>query len=212
MCGRYEIRDGKQIFVRYPVKTHLPDNQMPLPNLNVAPTNTNPVLLTDYELRFMRWGLVPPWAKDLSISTKMINARAETVSEKASFKKPLRERRCLVPMSAYYEWKAEGSKKQPYRIAVAQEEMFSVAGLYEIWHRGQPDELFTYTIITTSATQSTLAVHDRMPVILHQADEATWLNPDITEPELLLPLLVPYPADAMIVAPTDRDLRIRRAS
>lgn len=103
MCGRYEIVDGTRIFVRFKVANTVPGVHNMLPNLDVRPTQQVPALVTDHQLQLMRWGLVPTWAKDASIGTKMINARAEGIADKPSFKRPLRTQRCLLPSSAFFE-------------------------------------------------------------------------------------------------------------
>jgi hypothetical protein len=114
MCGRYEIVDGKRIFVRFKVANTTPEM---LSNLDVRPTQQVPVLLTDHQLTLLRWGLLPPWAKDESEGSKMINARAEGIAEKRSFKRPLRTQRCLLPASAFFEWQGAKGSKVKYRIA-----------------------------------------------------------------------------------------------
>jgi putative SOS response-associated peptidase YedK len=145
----------------------------------------------------MRWGLVPAWADDLKIGSRMINARSETVTEKASFKTLLRKSRCLVPASGFYEWKKHAGGKTPYFFGLKGGEPFAFAGLWTVWHTGREDELRSFTIITTGANELMSPVHDRMPVILHEKDEARWLDPMLSKPEDLLPLLAPYPSERM---------------
>ncbi|MEI6477577.1 MAG: SOS response-associated peptidase family protein [bacterium] len=147
-------------------------------------------------LELMKWGLVPVWASDEKIGYKMINARAETVHEKNSFKKSFEKRRCLVPITGYYEWKKVGSGKQPYYFRLREEEYFALAGLTAEWHNKEGKELQTYTIITTAPNPLAAEVHDRMPVILHRKDEAVWLDPEAPLAHLQS-LLIPYEAKSM---------------
>lgn len=202
MCGRYAfivVGDGS-LQRRFSLEELLP--AVP-PRYNVAPTQTLPVIVrqSPNHIAMMRWGLISSWAKDASIGARMINARAETVAEKAAFRTPLRSHRCLVPASGFYEWKREGTSKQPYFIHLKDEPLFAFAGLYDRWRDPQGQDVWSYTIITTAANAITAPVHDRMPVILRREDEDKWLSPDNTEPEHLLPLLRPYPADAMEAYP-----------
>src|SRR5262249_29438354 len=188
MCGRYEIIDGKRIFVRFKVANTTPEM---LSNLDVRPTQQVPVLLTDHQLTLMRWGLLPPWAKDASEGSKMINARAEGIEEKRSYKRPLRTQRCLLPASAFFEWQAvtgvKGAKraKVKYRIARKDGDMFGLAGLYDVWTSPAGDRLTTCTIITTTPNKAVQPIHDRMPVILLPEDEVAWLDPDMSVVEAI---------------------------
>ena len=150
----------------------------------------------------MRWGLVPSWAKDLSIGSRMINARAETVAEKPAFRQAFRERRCLIMADGFYEWRTTGRSKQPYHITHRDKAPFGFAGLWDRWQPpggGQPIE--SCTIITTAANELVAEYHDRMPVILDLADYDLWLDPTVHEPQRLLPLLKPYPASKMVAYP-----------
>jgi putative SOS response-associated peptidase YedK len=205
MCGRYALvvaGDGS-LQRRFSLEELLDD---PAPRFNVAPTQTLPVVVrhSPNHLETMRWGLIPSWAKDPSVGNRMINARAETVAEKPAFRRPFRSRRCLVPASGFFEWKREGTGKQPYFIHLTDEPLFAFAGLYDIWHDPQGQEVRSYTILTTDANDLMAPIHDRMPVILAREDEDDWLDPDIREPERLLPLLRPYPARAMEAYPVSR--------
>jgi putative SOS response-associated peptidase YedK len=203
MCGRYELVDGKRIFVRFPVSNKtpvLPDNT------DIRPTQQVLVLQADHVLSLMRWGLVPSWAKDPSIGTKMINARAEGIAEKPSFKRPLRFQRCILPASGFFEWQGAPGTKTKYRIARKDGELFGFAGLYDTWTSPAGERLSTCTIITTTPNRVLAPIHNRMPVILMPEDEEEWLNPDLSEPEELARMLTPYPdelleATAMTAAP-----------
>lgn len=202
MCGRFTLKTPGKDLAR-----HFEVAQAPAltARYNIAPTQpvaTVLVLTGDREFRLMRWGLVPSWAKDPSIGNRMINARAETVADKPAFRKALRERRCLVVADGFYEWDQKGPVKQPYHVARADDAPLAFAGL---WDRWQPPEggppVESCTIITTRANEVVGAFHERMPVILDPADYSRWLDPNIHDVELLLPLLKPYPAGKMVANP-----------
>ncbi|HEV8190185.1 MAG TPA: SOS response-associated peptidase [Ktedonobacterales bacterium] len=203
MCGRYEIVDGKRIFVRFKVATTSAAQtravQELLPNLDVRPSEQVPVILPDHELRLMRWGLVPYWAKDEKIGYSTFNAREEGIERKASFKRPLRSQRILIPASAFFEWQGKKGHKTKYRIARRDGDLIGFAGLYDIWTAPGGDELTSCTIITTLPNKELQPIHDRMPVILLPEDEDEWLNPDRTEPEDILPYLKSYPDGLLTV-------------
>jgi len=132
----------------------------------------------------MRWGLISHWAKDESIGYKMINARAETITEKPSYRGLIRSKRCIVPASGFYEWQDTGGKgKQPYYIHADAGEYLPFAGLYDIWKIPEGMEIYSFTIITTQPTVNLQAIHNRMPVILEPDAEDVWLNPDVTDPQ-----------------------------
>lgn len=200
MCGRYTLIEVNGLQRRFALEEALPDTPA---RYNIAPTQTLPVVVrhSPNHLEWMRWGLVPFWAKEPGIGSRMINARAETVAEKPAFRRAFRSRRCLVPASGFYEWKRAAHGKTPYYIHLPDAPLFAFAGLYETWRDPQGAEMQTYTIITTAANDLMAPLHDRMPVILHAEDEDRWLDPDATEPEQLLPLLRPYPANAMVAYP-----------
>ena len=145
----------------------------------------------------MRWGLIPSWAKDMSIGSRMINARAETVGEKPSFRNALRRRRCLVLADGFYEWQKLGKQKRPMRIVMQSGEPFAFAGLWETWRDPQGDVIPSCTIITTSANDTLGPIHDRMPVILPRDLEDLWLDNSVDDPDALTSVLTPYDDDAM---------------
>jgi putative SOS response-associated peptidase YedK len=195
MCGRYEVIDGKRVFTRFKVPTQyasLFDD-----NLDIRPTNTVPAIVTDHELQLMRWGLIPSWAKDPKIGSKMFNARAETVAEKPSFKKALRFQRCIIPASAFFEWKGAPGAKVKQRIARTDGELFGFAGLYDTWKSPDGQSIATCTIITTTPNRVLAPIHNRMPVILLPDDEEAWLSPDLTEFDPIVSMLKPYPDDLL---------------
>jgi putative SOS response-associated peptidase YedK len=152
------------------------------------------------ELCFLRWGLVPSWADDPAIGNRLINARAETAAEKPSFRAAFRHRRCLIPADGFYEWQKLNGKNQPHYFRMRDGRPFAFAGLWEHWP-GEHQPLETCTILTTGANDLVRPVHDRMPVILGPEDFERWLDPAVREPELLQPLLRPFPAEAMTAYP-----------
>ena len=170
-----------------------------VPNENISP-GEGVAVVTDALKRkvdFYKWGLVPSWAKDISIGNKMINARAETLLEKPSFRNAFNRRRCLIPASGFYEWKQEGNKKQPYLFELVDQKAFSFAGLWEYWHDPQGNELYTCTIITTEPNELVAEYHNRMPVILNATDCWSWLeNHPVAD---LQKMLTAYPAEQMAV-------------
>ncbi len=207
MCGRFvlfssleEIREAFGVQqVRYQVE----------PSYNVAPTQSVAVVVQREgvnTLEKMRWGLIPAWAKDPSIGSRMINARAETVGEKPSFKRPLKDRRCLVVANGFYEWQKTGQAKIPMFIRLKSGQPFGFAGLYDVWTSPEGEAVASCTIITTNANDLMLSIHDRMPVILPKSQEATWLDPAIQRAADVLPLLVPYSAADMEAYPVSRSV------
>lgn len=152
----------------------------------------------------MRWGLVPGWAKDVKIGSKMFNARSETLDEKPSFRTLLKRKRCLVPASGFYEWKKE-EVKIPYMIKVRDEEYFAMAGLYDVWQSGDGSVLSTFTIVTTAAAKAMADLHDRMPVILERDMESEWIAPGQLDPALVREILRTYPG-SLSIAPASSDM------
>ncbi|MBY0546088.1 MAG: SOS response-associated peptidase [Candidatus Obscuribacterales bacterium] len=175
-----------------------------VPRYNIAPTQSVPVVLRsgaldEIAIEMMRWGLVPYWVKDPKSSKPMINARAETLIEKASFKHCLVRRRCLIPCDGFYEWRKEGKAKVPMFIhGAAARDLFAFAGLWDEWTNKETGEkLRSCTIITTEANRLMSSVHDRMPVILRPSDEATWLDHSVNDPLKLTALLCPATEDRL---------------
>jgi putative SOS response-associated peptidase YedK len=176
------------------------------PSYNIAPTQKVAVVITDgiRQLVPVRWGLVPSWAKDPSIGSKMINARAETVTEKASYRNAFKKRRCLVVADGFYEWQNTGDAKRPMYIRLKSGKPFGFAGLYEVWKSPEGKELTTCTIITTEANELMKPIHERMPVIIPAEHLDKWLDPAIEGKEQLLDMLRPYPADEMEAYPVSK--------
>lgn len=205
MCGRYLITSSLEAIRRVFEVLQRPNLKA---RYNVAPTQQVPVVrlaTSGRELVQLRWGLIPSWAKDLSIGAKMINARAETVAEKPAFRSAFKRRRCLVVADGFYEWQrgADG-EKQPYVIGLDQEGPMAIAGLWEVWKDPAGERLESCTIITTAANKRLEAIHHRMPVILGRADFETWLTGGDDDPNTLRALLRPYPEDRIKADPVSR--------
>jgi putative SOS response-associated peptidase YedK len=176
------------------------------PSYNIAPTQQVAAVIIDgvKQLVPVRWGLVPSWAKDLSVGNRMINARSETITEKASYRNAFKKRRCLVVADGFYEWQKVGDGKRPVFIRLKSGRPFGFAGLYEVWGPPEGDSVTTCTIITTEANELMKPVHDRMPVIIPKEKEDLWLDPEVKDQERLIDLLKPYPADQMEAYPVSR--------
>jgi putative SOS response-associated peptidase YedK len=198
VCGRYALTSTADDLARV-----LPGLDVPAslaPRWNVAPTQDAAVVPNDGQRRVVlfRWGLVPSWAKDRSVGSRMINARAETLAEKPSFRQALSRRRCLVLADAFYEWKKEADgSKTPTAIRRVDSRPFALAGLWESWRdpESPSDEpLRTFTIVTGPPNELVATIHDRMPVILAAPAAEAWIAPEPRTAQELLPLLVPAPA------------------
>jgi len=197
MCGRYSIViTDEQLRKQFNRSLQPPADGLP-ENYNVAPTQ-NGLVITDRnpgQLSAFRWGLVPFWAKDLKIGARMINARSEGIEDKASFRKPIRERRCLVLADSFYEWQRREDGKQPYRIQSANGSLLVMAGIWEQWRpKDTPDAnpVFTYSVITGPPNAEMTPIHDRMPMLLTSAEQqAEWLNSSTALPEVLKLLRTP---------------------
>lgn len=198
MCGRFVlITDLKNIQKRFNVQEVSCEHQ---PSWNVMPHQSIPAVIHHKgvnQLVCFRWGLIPSWLKDLSFADKLINARAETVDKKASFKDAFRRRRCLIVADGFYEWKREGKSKIPLYFYLKSNVPFGFAGLYETWISPDKKEIKTCAIITTAANDLIAPIHDRMPVILSGDQEKIWLQSDFYKISDLLSLLKPYPAEEM---------------
>ena len=190
MCSRYFLdAEGNVIAYTFTVPVH----DRLKKRYNIAPTQQAPVVRIaaegTREMAMLRWGLVPFWARDLSVGTKAINARSETAEEKPSFRNAFRKRRCVVPAAGFFEWKGEPGKKRAFAITAADQPIFGMAGLWETWKSPAGETVETYTILTTDANADMAVVHDRMPVILPAAGIETWLT---GKPDEVRALLKPY--------------------
>jgi len=170
------------------------------PRYNIAPGQEILAVLCEggtNRLSRFHWGLIPSWADDPAIGNRMINARAETVAQKPSFRSAFDKRRCLIVADGFYEWRREGKRRSPVYVCMKSQKPFGFAGLYETWHSPEGHEIRSCTIITTEANDLLRPVHDRMPVIMPEEDEDQWLDPAVHDKNRLLALLRPYPEGKM---------------
>ncbi len=225
MCGRYaSARKREELLAEFRIERDRVTESLE-PDYNVAPTRPvyavmargsrgrdgSPPLDVARELRVVRWGLVPSWAKDVSIGSRLINARAETVDSKPAFRQAFTRRRCLLPADGFYEWQRidQGGRvrKQPYYIHPPGRGVLAFAGLYEIWRdKDYPEDhpsawLWTATIITTRAEDSIGQIHDRMPMVIEPPRWADWLDPAVTDRADLLALLAPAMSGGLVSEP-----------
>ena len=200
MCGRYTLRSSPQAVAKAFQLSDVPDFS---PRDNIAHTQQLLAIRQrdgSSEAPFLHWGLVPSWADDPSIGNRMINARAESVADKPSFRSAFKRGRCLIVADGFYEWQKTGKAKQPFYIRLKQDHPFAFDGLAEHWHRGE-QTIDSCTIITTDANELMAPIHDRMPVILAPEDYDRWLDPQFQDKEKLLGLLRPFPADRLQAIP-----------
>ena len=190
MCGRYVLRSTPQR-IREAFGIEGPDtahSEEWRPRYNIAPSQVAPVVRlveSERHLDLLRWGLIPSWAKDSSIATKLINARSETAATKPAFRKAFRSHRCVVPADGFYEWQQLASGKQPHFIHRKDGELMALAGLWEHWAPpGTSESVQTFTILTTAANRWMQRLHDRMPVVLKGDELARWLDPGAQAAEL----------------------------
>jgi putative SOS response-associated peptidase YedK len=201
MCGRFTSK-AKPEEVEKEFKVGRLNPKLFEPRFNIAPTQiVRAVIEADGEriVSGLKWGLIPSWAKDDKIGSKLINARAETLAEKPSFRNAFRAQRCIIPASGFYEWqKTAKGAKQPFYFYLKDKPVFGFAGLYEEWLDKESGELVeSCTIITTEANKVLEPVHERMPVILKPKDYDEWLDKKEKDTDQLQKLLVPYPASEM---------------
>jgi putative SOS response-associated peptidase YedK len=209
MCGRYTLTFlPNRLAERFEAQ---PPTEDFFPRYNVSPQQYLPVICNTGERRIVmfRWGLIPGWAKNPSIGNRLINARAETVSEKPSFRTAFRNRRCLVLSDGFYEWQKTPSGKIPVRITLKDGEPFAFAGLWEKWRSPKGEEINTFSIITTEPNDLIAKIHHRMPVILRPEHEDVWLDNEAGA-EKWLSVLKPYPAEKMTVYPVSRGVNSPR--
>lgn len=198
MCGRFTLSQSSEIIAK---TFHLAEVPTLEPRYNIAPTQMIATVLqtneqNERQLQLLRWGLIPSWAKDAAMGARLINARAETVTEKPSFSSAFRHRRCLVIADGFYEWQRQERKKQPFYFRLKNGQLFAFAGLWERWQDPNGNAIASCTILTTEANELLSPIHDRMPVILAPKDYDLWLA-GIENPTNLQQLLCPYKADAM---------------
>jgi len=205
MCGRFTLTVDIDTVAR---AFGVAPSVQSTPRYNVAPTQNVVAILHDEtkHLDFLRWGLIPSWAKEESIGAKMINARAETLAEKPSFKRLLQGRRCLIVADGFYEWRQEAGGKTPMYFTLPDHEPFAFAGLWDMWRQPDGQPLRTCTIITTEPNAVVAPVHNRMPVILTTDAQEEWLDPSQHDSHVLQQLLKAYTASEMLARPVSRKI------
>ncbi len=212
MCGRFTNKaKPEQIKTEFKVGAKNPN--LFQPRFNVAPAQMIDVVFepeTERILSQLKWGLIPSWAKEAEIGNRMINARAETLQEKPSFREAFKSRRCIIPASGFYEWQRKNTGgKQPFYFYLIDKEVFGFAGLWETWiDKTTGEELETCTIITTEANEVLKPVHERMPVILKPESYDEWLDAKVKDTDKLQELLKPYPAKEMASHAVSRSVNI----
>lgn len=205
MCGRYQLSVKAKTLIQAFGLTAVEGADLLVPRYNIAPGT--PVLVVretpgGRRAEHVRWGLVPGWAEDMKIGYKLINARSETAAEKPGFRGAMKYRRCIVPVSGFYEWKRLSSKtKQPHHIAVEGADVFGLAGLWELWQDPDGNELETMAVLTCVPNEMMSDLHDRMPVILSPEVFDSWLDTDQQDAARAAVLLKPFPAERMVAWP-----------
>ena len=208
MCGRYTLHSSAQEIARVFEAQLTAGLEALEPRYNIAPTMAAPVVRvadTGRVIELMRWGLIPHWSREPTTPYSTFNARGEDAAGKASYRGPMRYRRCLVPVDGFYEWQKGGGGdggggKQPYLVQLTDERPFALAGLWDVWG----DELQSYTILTTRANDAMAPIHPRMPVVIRPADYARWLDPGVQTPAAVADLLAPPPSGLMKLTAVSR--------
>ena len=203
MCGRFAVTVSPSMIADH---FNLAESVEFSPNYNITPSQQIPaVWLREGErvVSLMRWGLIPHWAKDEKIGYKMINARAETLFEKPAFRAASKMRRCLIPANGFFEWQRAGKQKQPFYVTVRDQELFSFAGLWEIWQKSRDEQVISCSIITTEANTLMAPIHNRMPAIISPDKYGKWMSLDAAT-EDLKNLLLPFAAKKMKAYPVSQ--------
>lgn len=202
MCGRFDLHLPRELLAEIFGINIVQDIK---PRYNIAPTQQVAVIRITPDgikhLDSLKWGLIPSWAKDPHIGSRMINARSETVDFKPAFRTALKHRRCIIPANGFYEWREVGSKKHPLYVKLRDESPMMFAGLWAYWKSPEYEVIESCTILTTTTNELIKPLHDRMPVILEPKDIDLWLEPNVTDPEQLKPLFKPYPSELMEMYP-----------
>jgi putative SOS response-associated peptidase YedK len=202
MCGRFVLTTPTaSLSGRFEVEFY-----EEAPRYNIAPTQDISIIRLNPATRGrecvrVRWGLIPSWAKDASIGSRLLNARCETLHEKPAFKTSLKFKRCLIPSDGFYEWKRDGKLRQPFLLKMADSRPFAFAGLWDRWTSREGQSIQSCTIITAPANELIAPIHDRMPAILPLELYDTWLDPETKNFEPLLKLLLPFPGNLMVAVP-----------
>ena len=205
MCGRYTLTKPLKAIKKHfePIVLSCDHDE----RYNISPGQKIPVVTTtnsQRELKLMRWGLIPPWIKDIKTTKPLINARSETVHQKPSFRDPFHASRCLIPADGFLEWKTERGKKFPYFIFLNQKDIFSFAGIWTKWYK-ETSPIHTFSILTTQANTVLAPIHERMPVIIKPSDYKSWLAPG-TDSSTLRSLLLPFGAKKMYAHPVSTEI------
>jgi putative SOS response-associated peptidase YedK len=211
MCGRFTQRQPTARLKKVFRVEEVPEVEA---RYNIAPTqNILGVRQSPdgREMTYLKWGLIPSWAKNTSMGAKLINARNETVAEKPSFREAFKRRRCIIPADGFYEWQRTTSGKQPFFFHMRDDRPFGFAGLWERWEGTGSEAINSCTILTTAANEVLRPVHDRMPVILHPEDYELWLDADTRKPDLIEGMLLPYPAEEMVGYPVSTSINSPRS-
>ncbi len=200
MCGRFSFAtDWEEVLREFAINTSQYTDR---PRYNVAPGQLVTAIISSHgERRIgpLKWGLIPHFSKDARVGYKMINARAESLEEKPSYRQLLDRKRCLIPADGYYEWKRDAGKSTPYRMVVRDRTLFAMAGLFDTWIDPEGNKISSCTIITTAASEWMTKIHERMPVILTEEEEKTWLS--ARDFQNVKQLLRPYEAEKMKAYP-----------
>ncbi|MHC5109214.1 MAG: SOS response-associated peptidase [Planctomycetota bacterium] len=199
MCGRFTLSSPADVVAEWFSLTAVPALQ---PRYNIAPSQPVAAVRAGADgqsrvLNTLRWGLIPSWSKDPAIGNRMINARSETAAEKPSFRTALKKRRCLIPADGFYEWKKEGTQKQPYLIRFNDSALIGLAGLWESWTSPEGEMIESCTILTTRPNTLMKTIHDRMPVIVEPSCYGEWLSFDPLGRERMQRFFAPFPDDAL---------------
>jgi putative SOS response-associated peptidase YedK len=198
MCGRFDIHSAIEIIAKIFQIDSI--TFVIEPSYNVAPTQNTPIVINNGKQNLLissKWGFLPSWAKEAKTGYSMINARAETVDTNRSYKDAFLNQRCIVVADGFYEWLKQDKVKIPFYIHLKSGNPMAFAGLYNNWTSPDGEEICSSTIITTDADELVAPIHNRMPVILHEADFGLWVNPAEHNKEVLLPLLKPFPSEEL---------------
>ena len=199
VCNRYRLTHSQIALAKWFGASNKIDDH---PRFNIAPTQ--PVLTVRREhgekvqrFTMMRWGLIPHWAKDMTLGTRTLNARSETVTTTPAFRESILTKRCLIPADGFYEWRAMGRVKQPYCFEVGEGDVFALAGLWDQWKSPDGEIIESCTILTTTPNSLVEDMHDRMPVIVPPEKYDVWLDPDVNDFDAIKDILKPYDAAQM---------------
>ena len=203
MCGRYSLATPAGQVAEHFGLTEVPALS---PRYNIAPAQPVAIVRQPNQgeapiLELRRWGLIPPWAKDPGIGSRTINARVETAAAKPAFRAAFRRRRCLVPADGFYEWKPHPKRRRPHHVQLASGELFGLAGLFESWESPEGESIETCTLLTTVAHPALRVLHDRMPILVDPPRYRSWLDPELQDPDSILPLTRSSISDRLVFHP-----------